>query len=146
MSACHAEDRAFKSRRARQYFVIPSFIKILRCISNHGKEFRMITIDEFKKVELIIAQIKEVKEHPNADRLYVLKIDTGKEEKQLVAGIRLSYTKEQLVGRRVVMVNNLQPAVIRGEESHGMVLAVSDEQGIALLGVDRDMPLGSIVK
>ncbi len=106
----------------------------------------MITIDEFKKVELIIAQIKEVKEHPNADRLYVLKIDTGKEEKQLVAGIRKSYSPEQLVGRRVVVVNNLQPAVIRGEESHGMVLAVSDDQGIALLSVDREMPLGSIVK
>ncbi|OGX24324.1 MAG: methionine--tRNA ligase subunit beta [Omnitrophica WOR_2 bacterium RIFCSPHIGHO2_01_FULL_48_9] len=106
----------------------------------------MITIDDFKKVELIIAQIKEVKEHPNADRLYLLKIDTGKEEKQLVAGIRKSYTPEQLIGRRVVVVNNLQPAVIRGEESNGMVLAVTDDQGIAVLGVDRDMPLGSIVK
>src|SRR3989338_6987544 len=103
----------------------------------------MITIDDFKKVELIIAQIKEVKEHPNADRLYLLKIDTGKEEKQLVAGIRKSYTPEQLIGRRVVVVNNLQPAVIRGEESNGMVLAVTDDQGIAVLGVDRDMPLGS---
>ena len=106
----------------------------------------MITIDDFKKVELIIAQIKEVKEHPNADRLYLLKIDTGKEEKQLVAGIRKSYTPEQLIGRRVVVVNNLQPAVIRGKESNGMVLAVTDDQGIAVLGVDRDMPLGSIVK
>ena len=106
----------------------------------------MITIEEFKKVEMIIAQIKDVKEHPNADRLYVLTVNTGTEEKQLVAGIRKSYTKEQLVGRRVVLVNNLQPAVIRGEISNGMVLAVSDETGISLLGADRDLPLGTIVK
>src|SRR3989338_5483385 len=102
----------------------------------------MVTIEEFRKIELIIAQIKEVKVHPNADKLYVLKIDTGKEEKQLVAGIRMAYTPEELVGKRVVVVNNLQPAVIRGEESNGMVLAVTDDQGIAGLGVDRDMPFG----
>ena len=77
----------------------------------------MVTIEEFRKIELIIAQIKEVKVHPNADKLYVLKIDTGKEEKQLVAGIRMAYTPEELVGKRVVVVNNLQPAVIRGEEA-----------------------------
>src|SRR3989344_5843758 len=105
----------------------------------------MITIDDFKKVELIIAQIKEVKEHPNADRLYLLKIDTGKEEKQLVAGIRKSYTPEQLIGRRVVVVNNLQPAVIRGEESNGMVLAVTDEKGLSVLTTEKEVVLGSIV-
>lgn len=106
----------------------------------------MVTLDDFKKVELVIAQIKEVKEHPNADRLYVLKVDTGKELKQLVAGIRKSYTPEQLIGRHVVIVNNLQPAVIRGEESNGMVLAASDENGIVVLGVDRPVALGSVVK
>ena len=106
----------------------------------------MITIEEFKKVEMIVAQIKEVKEHPNADRLYVLKVDTGKEERQLVAGIRSAYTKEQLVGRRVIMVANMQPATIRGEESNGMVLAVTDEKGISVLSLERDVALGSIVK
>ena len=106
----------------------------------------MVTIEEFKKFEFIVAQIKEVKEHPNADRLYVLKIDTGKEEKQLVAGIRPAYTKEQLIGRRVIVVNNLEPAVIRGETSQGMVLAASDAQGITILTLERDVALGSIVK
>lgn len=106
----------------------------------------MVTIEDFRKMELIVAQIKEVKEHPNADRLYVLKVDTGKDERQLVAGIRLFYTKEQLVGRRIVMVANLEPAVIRGEASHGMVLAASDDQGISVLSPDRDVALGSIVK
>ena len=106
----------------------------------------MVSIEEFKKTELIVAQIKDAKEHPNADRLYVLSVDTGKEIKQLVAGIRKFYTKEQLVGRRIVMVNNLEPAVIRGEQSQGMLLAASDENGMSILGLDKDIALGSPVK
>jgi methionyl-tRNA synthetase len=106
----------------------------------------MPTIDEFKNFQFVVAQIKEVKEHPNADRLFVIKVDTGTEVKQLVAGIRKSYAPEQLVGRRVVIVNNLEPAIIRGEESRGMILAASDENGISVLSPDRDVALGSIVK
>ena len=106
----------------------------------------MVSIDDFKNLELVVAQIKEVTEHPDADRLYVLKIDTGKEEKQLVAGIRKSYSKEDLVGKRIVIINNLEPAVIRGQESQGMLLAASDENGIAVLTPDKDVALGSKVK
>lgn len=106
----------------------------------------MATIEEFKKLELIVAQIKEVKEHPNADRLYVLKVDTGKEERQIVAGIRRAYTPEQLVGRRVILVANIEPAVIRGEASNGMLLAASDATSMALVMPDKDISLGSIVK
>jgi methionine--tRNA ligase beta chain len=107
---------------------------------------KMVTIEEFKKLELIIAQIKDVQDHPQADRLYIVKIDTGKEEKQLIAGIRPYYKKEDLVGRKVVVVNNLQPAVIRGQESQGMLLAATDSAGITILGTDRDVAVGSIVK
>lgn len=106
----------------------------------------MPSIEDFKKFEFIVAQIKEVKEHPNADRLYVVKVDTGTEVKQLVAGIRKSYTPEQLIGRRVIIINNLEPAVIRGEESRGMILAATDEQGLSILAPDRDVLLGSVVK
>ena len=106
----------------------------------------MLTIEDFRKIELIVAQIKEVREHPNADKLYVIKVDTGKDERQIVAGIRLKYTKEELVGRRVVLVANLQPAVIRGEESNGMVLAATDEAGVCLVSLEREVALGSIVK
>lgn len=106
----------------------------------------MLTIEDFKKLELIVAKITEVQEHPNADKLYVLKIDTGQGERQLVAGIRRSYTPEQLVGRRIVVVANLQPAMIRGVESQGMILAASDEDGISVIGPDRDVGLGSVVK
>jgi methionine--tRNA ligase beta chain len=113
----------------------------------------MPSIDDFKKFEFKVAQIKEVSDHPNADRLYVLKVVLGVNpegqtiERQLVAGIRGAYPdKEKLIGRRVILVANLDPAVIRGVESQGMVLAASDELGAALLSPDRDVALGSIVK
>lgn len=106
----------------------------------------MITIEDFMKVELIVAKIKEVSDHPNADRLYVMKVDTGSGERQLVAGIRPSYTADELVGKNVVIVANLEPATIRGEESQGMILAASDKEGIAVLTTDRDVALGSRVK
>ena len=106
----------------------------------------MATIEDFKKLELIIAHIKEVKEHPNADRLYVMQVDTGKDVRQVVAGIRSAYTPEQLIGRRVVLIANLEPAVIRGEISNGMLLAASDETQLALLMPEKDVAIGSVVK
>ena len=106
----------------------------------------MLKFEDFKKMELITAVVKEVKEHPNADRLYVLRIDTGKEEKQLVAGIRNAYSAEELMDRTIVVINNLEPAVIRGEESNGMLLAVGDENGVSLLGPDRPVAAGSTVR
>ena len=106
----------------------------------------MITIEEFRRLELIVAQIKDVQEHPNADKLYVLKVDTGGGEKQLVAGIRNSYTKEQLTGRKIIMVNNLEPAVIRGEKSEGMLLAASDENRLSILSLEADVAVGSVVR
>ncbi len=106
----------------------------------------MLKFEDFKKMELITAKIKEAQDHPNADKLYVLKIDTGKEEKQLVAGIRGSYAREDLPGRTIIVINNLEPAVIRGEESQGMLLAVGDENGVSLLTPDREVAPGSTVR
>ena len=106
----------------------------------------MATYEDFKKLELRIAKIKEVSDHPNADRLYVITIDLGDKTKQIVAGIRNFYTKEALIGRQVVVVDNLDPAVIRGVESQGMLLAASDEKGMAIIGPDKEMGLGSVVK
>lgn len=106
----------------------------------------MVTIEEFKKLELKIGEIKEVSEHPNADKLYVVKVDLGDKTKQLVAGIRSSYRKEELIGKQVVVVDNLQPALLRGVESQGMLLAASDETGITIVSPERKMKLGSVVK
>ncbi len=106
----------------------------------------MITIEDFKKLELKVAEIKEVNEHPNADRLYVITLDLGGKTKQVVAGIKGSYKKEDLVGKQVVVVDNLEPVVLRGVESQGMLLAASDENGIVIISPLKPMKLGSIVK
>lgn len=106
----------------------------------------MATYDDFKKLEFKVGKIKEVTEHPNADRLYVIMLDMGDKTKQVVAGIRASYAKEDLIGRQVVVVDNLDAAVLRGVESQGMILAASDENGIAIVSPAREMKLGSIVK
>lgn len=106
----------------------------------------MITIEEFKKLELKVAQIKDVQDHPDAERLYVITVDLGDRTKQVVAGIKKSYAKEDLVGKQVVLVDNLEPALLRGVESQGMLLAASDDEGIAIVSPLRTMKLGSVVK
>lgn len=106
----------------------------------------MATIEDFKKLELRVGEIKEVEDHPNADKLYVVKVDLDGRIKQLVAGIKKSYTKEELIGKQVVVVDNLDPAMLRGVESQGMILAASDDQGIAVVTTDKKVKLGSIVK
>jgi len=106
----------------------------------------MINFEQFKAVELKVATIKEVVEHPNADRLYVVTVDLGGRTKQMVAGIRMHYKLEDLVGRQVVVVDNLEPAMLRGVESQGMILAASDESGMAIVTLDKKMTDGSVVK
>jgi methionine--tRNA ligase beta chain len=106
----------------------------------------LLTLDEFKKIELKVAQIKDVAEHPNADKLYVINVDVGNATKQIVAGIKKGYTREELVGKFVVLVNNLAPAVLRGVESQGMLLAASDQDSIAVLSPDKPMKPGSSIK
>lgn len=106
----------------------------------------MATIEEFKKLELKVAEIKEVSDHPNADRLYVITVDLGDKTKQVVAGIKSAYSKEELVGKQVVVVDNLDPAVLRGVESQGMILVASDEAGLVIIVPEKKIKLGSIVK
>jgi methionyl-tRNA synthetase len=106
----------------------------------------MATIDDFRKIELKVAQVKEVSEHPNADKLLVLTLDVGDKTKQVVAGIRGSYTREALLGKYVVLVDNLDPAMLRGVESQGMILAGSDETGMAIISPERSLKIGSVVK
>ena len=107
----------------------------------------MATIDDFRKLEFKVAEIKEVSDHPNADRLYVITLDLGERTKQVVAGIRGSYpNREELIGKQVVVVDNLDPAVLRGVESQGMILAGSDESGVFIVSPSKPLKLGSIVK
>lgn len=106
----------------------------------------MVSIEDFRKLELKIARIKEVEEHPNADKLYVVTVELPGETKKIVAGIRQHYKKEDLVNRQVVLVNNLEPVILRGIESQGMLLATQDEQGISVISPDREVAVGSTVK
>ncbi len=85
--------------------------------------------DKFSKADLRVAEIISAENHPDADKLYVLKINTGKEEKQIVAGLRGHYKKQELAGKKIVIVDNLQPANLRGIESRGMLLAAAKKQG-----------------
>lgn len=106
----------------------------------------MITIEEFKKLNIRIAKIKDVTDHPNADRLYVVRLVIGEEERDVVAGIKKGYAKEELVGKLVAVIENLEPAVIRGVESKGMILATQDGDILAVLSPDKPVASGSIVK
>ncbi len=105
-----------------------------------------ISFDYFKKMDLRIAQIKECDDVPGADRLYRITIDMG-EERQIVAGIKTYYTKEELVGKKIVVVANLEPRTLRGLTSHGMLLAASteDKTSVVLLTADKDIPNGAAV-
>lgn len=106
----------------------------------------MISFDQFKEWDIRIAQVESVAPHPNADRLYVLGIKVGEQSKTIVAGIRPFYRPEELEGKKIVVVNNLEPAVIRGVESQGMLLAASDDQGLSLLVPEKPIANGAQVR
>lgn len=105
-----------------------------------------ITYDQFAQAELRIAEVLEAEPVPKADRLLRLKVRLGAEERQIVAGIAQHYRAEELVGRKIVIVANLEPAKIRGVESQGLLLAASAEGHTRILTVDGDIASGARVK
>ena len=105
----------------------------------------MITFDQFKAMDIRIAKITSCEDHPNADKLYVVTVETGSETKKLVAGIKMHYSKEELINKEVVILNNLQPATIRGVQSNGMVLATKDGEKLAILVPEKEVRVGSPV-
>jgi methionyl-tRNA synthetase len=105
-----------------------------------------ITIDRFFETELRVARILSAERIPNADRLLKLEIDLGTERRQLVAGIAVSYAPEALVGKRIVVVANLEPARIRGVESQGMLLAADAGGRPVVVTFDEEVPPGTRVR
>ena len=85
----------------------------------------LVAYEDFAKLDLRVAKVLEVTAHPNADKLIVLKVDLGTEQRQIVAGLRAFYGAENLVGKNIVIVANLQPRKMRGLESDGMLLAAT---------------------
>ncbi|MFH0963008.1 MAG: methionine--tRNA ligase subunit beta [Planctomycetota bacterium] len=106
----------------------------------------MATIDDFGKLDIRVAQVVEVRDHPNADKLLLLEIDLGTERRQIVAGLRPYYRREELLGKKIVVVANLESVKLRGEESRGMLLAAQDGSAVVILAPERDMAVGSRVR
>ena len=105
----------------------------------------MVTIDDFRKVELRTAEVLASEPHPNADRLLVLKLKVGAEERQIVSGIRQHYQPADLVGKTVILVANLEPADLRGVQSHGMLLAVRDGEKVIVVTTEKQTASGLAV-
>ncbi len=106
-----------------------------------------ISIDDFAKLDLRIAEVIKCENHPKADKLLVLTVKLGPEERTIVSGIRKWYTAEEVLGKKVIIVANLKPVKLRGILSQGMILAAEDKNGnLAISALDRDITSGSEVK
>ncbi len=107
-------------------------------------ENNIITIDDFLKVDLRIATVLDAEEVQDSAKLLKLKVSLGSEERQVVAGIRKSYSALDLIGKQIVIIANLQPRKLAELESYGMLLAVHDADGNSVLVVpQKDVPAGN---
>lgn len=116
---------------------------------NKQEENKKITIDDFKKVELKLGKILNAEKVPDTDKLLRLSVDLGEEHpRQIVSGIALYFPNtEDLIGKKCMFVANLAPRTIRGFESNGMILALSNDEGkFSLLSPDVDMDVGVSAK
>ena len=114
-------------------------------VKKEVKEDDLITIEDFKKVELVVGTVEECKKHPDADKLLVSKINLGKETRQIVSGIADYYNPEEFVGKKVIVVANLKPAKLRGVESQGMVLAGETKDLLEVINVEN-LPNGTKIR
>ncbi|MEK6861236.1 MAG: methionine--tRNA ligase subunit beta [Nanoarchaeota archaeon] len=107
-----------------------------------------IKFEDWKKLDIRVGQIKEVKDHPNADKLLVMKVDIGNEIRTVVAGIKKYYSKEELVGKKVIVFANLEQKELRGIKSEGMILAAEQGDGgkVILLKPEKDIENGSVIR
>jgi len=106
----------------------------------------MVNFDDFSKLELKTGKILEVNPHPDAEKLYLLKVDIGEKVIQLVAGIKPFYAPEQLENKLIVVLTNLEPKNIRGVLSEGMVLAAQGKDDVSLIVSDKEIAAGSPIK
>lgn len=106
-----------------------------------------IVIDDFLKVQLRVGTVVKAEPHPSGDKLLVLQVDLGTEQRQILAGIRAHYDPATLVGTQIVVVANLAPRTMRGLESQGMLLAASspDRSQVVLVRPEQPVPPGSSV-
>lgn len=106
----------------------------------------MISIQDFQKMRLVVGRITSVEEHPNADKLYVMRIDLGTETRQTVAGLKPYFQPEDLEGKLVAVVANLEPAQLRGVESQCMILAAQEGQKVVCLVPEEPVAPGTPIR
>ncbi len=106
----------------------------------------MISMQEFQKVEMKVGRVVSVEDHPNADKLLVMRVDVGEATpRTLVVGLKPYYKNEELAEKLVVVLTNLQPARLRGVESNGMILAAQGGDSVVVLTLDKPIAPGSPV-
>ncbi|MGI6581489.1 MAG: methionine--tRNA ligase [Erysipelotrichaceae bacterium] len=105
-----------------------------------------VTIEDFEKLDIRVGTVLKCKKHPKADKLLVLQIKCGTDERQIVSGIAKRYTPEDLVGKRVVFITNLAPITLRGEESKGMILTAEDENDLLEIITVNEVEDGAVIK
>ena len=106
----------------------------------------MITFEDFKRLDIRIGRILLAQKVEGTDKLMKLEIDFGTEQRQVVAGIAEFYQPDQLIGKEIPVLVNLEPRTIRGSESHGMILAADVEGKAVLLHPEKEVPPGSVIR
>jgi len=106
----------------------------------------MIPFNDWKKMDLRVGKILEVNDHPNADKLLVMKVDIGNEVRTIVAGIKQYYTKKQLLNKKVVVFINLEQKELRGIKSEGMILAAVKDDKVVLIEPEKDIEVGAVIQ
>jgi methionyl-tRNA synthetase len=114
--------------------------------SDSDGEAAQISFEDFARLDFRVAVVREAEPIPKTKKLLKLVVDLGSETRQVVAGIAEAYQPDQLVGRKVIFLANLKPATIRGVRSEGMILAAGDKAILGLSALDRDVPVGTIVR
>ncbi len=112
-------------------------------VEEKNEEFA--TIDDFDKLDLRVAEVIRAERHPNADKLLVFQLKVGDEMRQVVSGIAKYYNPEELVGKKVVMVYNLKPVILRGVESRGMLLTAEKGKKLTMLSTLQDIESGATI-
>ena len=108
-----------------------------------------ISFEDFTKLDIRVAKVLEVRDHPNADKLLCMTIDLGGQQRQIIAGLKGHYAPEELLGRQIAVVANLAPRKMRGLESSGMLLAAvcgeGEQQKVVVLVPEKQVPPGTEV-
>jgi methionyl-tRNA synthetase len=113
--------------------------------AENAKDEKYATIDDFEKLDMRVAEIIKVEKHPNADKLLVFQLKIGDETRQVVSGIAKWYKPEDLAGKKVVMVYNLEPVTLRGVESNGMILSAEKGKMLSVVSTLEDIPSGATI-